>query len=165
MDKLLHLHEKILLLILRDNEGTFATEYTEHLIAGAILAELLLDGYISVEASRKQLVNVGEVKTSGDPLIDACLERMAGAKRRGALKTWISRLAGIKDLKHRVARRLCDQGILRADQRNVPNFPLIWKIFCAGCFRYALESRRWWRSLTRLNAYPLTKKTPKLALP
>ena len=117
--KPLFLYEEIMLLALRDEEGTISTGYAEYVIAGAILAELLLERRISVEDTRKQLVAVQNRKSTGDPILDECLGRIAAAKRRGSLQTWVSRLAGTKCLRHKVARRLCDRGILRADEDKV----------------------------------------------
>ena len=117
--KPLCLYEEIMLLALRDEEGTIATGYAEYVVAGAILAELLLERRISVEDTRKQLVAVQNGKPTGDPILDECLESIAGGKRRGSLRTWVSRLAGTRDLRHKVARRLCDRGILRADEDKV----------------------------------------------
>lgn len=117
--KPLFLYEEIMLLALRDEEGTIATGFPEQVVAGAILAELLLDCRISVEDTRKQLVDLQNKKQTGDPIIDECLERMAAGKRRASLQTWVSRLAGTKNLRHKVARQLCDRGILRADEDKV----------------------------------------------
>lgn len=117
--KPLFLYEEIMLLALRDEEGTTSTGYAEYVIAGAILAELLLERRISLGDTRKQLVAVQNGKSTGDPILDECLERIAAAKRRGSLQTWVSRLAGTKGLRHKVARRLCDRGILRADEDKV----------------------------------------------
>jgi len=117
--KPLFLYEEIMLLALRAEEGTIATGYSEYVVAGAILAELVLDRRISVQDTRKQLVDVQNRKPTGDPIIDECLERIAAGKRRRSLQTWVSSLAGMKNLRHRVARRLCDRGILRADEDKV----------------------------------------------
>ena len=78
----LYLYEEILLLALRDEQGTIATGFTEQVVAGAILAELLLDGRISIEDSRKQLVDLQNNNLTGDPIMDECLEKMAASKRR-----------------------------------------------------------------------------------
>ena len=118
-DKPLFLYEEIMLLALRDEKGTIATGYSEYVAAGAILAELLLGGRISVGDSRKQLVNLQNKKSTGDPIIDECLDRMVAAKRRASLQTWVSRLAGIKHLRHKIARQLCDRGILHADEDTI----------------------------------------------
>ena len=118
-DKSLFLYEEVMLLALRDKEGTIATGFAEYVVAGAILAELLLDSRISVEDSKKQLVDIQNDAPSGDPVIDECLRKIAAGKRLEGLQTWISRLAGTKNLKHKVARQLCDRGILRADEDKV----------------------------------------------
>jgi Golgi phosphoprotein 3 len=106
-------------LALRDEQGTIATGFPEQVVAGAILAELLLEGRIAVEDTRKKLVNVLDSKPTGDPIIDECLEKMSTAKRRASLQTWVSRLAGMKNLRHKAALQLCDRRILRADQDKV----------------------------------------------
>ena len=118
-DKPLFLYEEIMLLALRDEQGTIATGFPEQVLAGAILAELLLDGRISVEDTKKKLVNLVDTRPSGDPIIDECLEKMTTAKRRASLQTWVSRLAGTKNLRHKAAQRLCDRRILRADEDKV----------------------------------------------
>lgn len=115
----LFLYEEIMLLALRDETGDTVAGFVEHAVAGAVLAELLLTGRISVDETRKELVDLVSTTPLGDPIIDECLERVAVAKRRASLKTWLSRLAGTKKLKERVVRQLCDRGILRADEDRV----------------------------------------------
>ena len=117
----LFLHEEIMLLALRDEEGTIAsgTMY-QYAIGAAILAELLLNKRIAVEESRrKKLVNLISSQPLGEPLIDQCLEKISNAKRRASLQTWVLRFSGVKNLKHRVARQLCERGILRADEDKI----------------------------------------------
>jgi len=110
-EKSLFLYEEIMLLALRDEKGTIATDFPEPVVAGAILAELLLDNRITIEDTRKQLVNIINQRPVGDPVIDECIEKMATAKRRASLKAWVQKLADIKDLRHKVARQLCDRAI------------------------------------------------------
>jgi len=117
----LFLHEEIMLLALRDEEGTIAsgTMY-QYAIGAAVLAELLLNKRIAVgESRRKKLVNLISSQPIGEPLIDQCLEKICNAKRRASLQTWVSRFAGVKNLKHRVAQQLCDRGILRATEDTI----------------------------------------------
>ena len=116
----LYLHEEVMLLALRDEEGTIApgTMY-QYAIGGAILAELLLAGRISVEQSKKKLVNIATPRAFGEALIDECFERISSAKRRASLQSWVSRFAGVKNLKHRVAEQLCRRGILRVEEDKV----------------------------------------------
>lgn len=121
MQNTLFLHEEILLLALRDEEGTIAsgTMY-QYAIGAALLAELLLSKRIEVEQSgKRKLVNLISSSPLGEPLIDECLEKVGNAKRRAVLQTWVSRFASIKNLKHGVARQLCRRGILRADEDKV----------------------------------------------
>jgi len=117
----LFLHEEIMLLALRDEEGTIAsgTMYP-YAIGAAVLAELLLNERVAVEPSgKRKLVNLLSSMPLGDPLIDECLGKISRAKRRAVLQTWVSRFAGVKDLKHRVAQRLCHRGILRASEDKI----------------------------------------------
>jgi hypothetical protein len=113
------LHEEILLLALRNQAGTVITGYVEHALAGALLSELLLEGRISIGDGKKQLVEVRDTSSTGEEILDECLKMIQARSRRASLQTWVSRLAGVKELRHKVARRLCKQGILRADTDKV----------------------------------------------
>ncbi len=119
----LNFYEEIMLLALRDEEGTVAADDTAfaYTLGGSLLAELLLMGRISVDEAKKKkkLVNLDSSTPTGDPLLDECLEKLRNAKRRGSLNTWVSRFAGIKKLKHRAAQQLCRRGILRLDEGKV----------------------------------------------
>jgi len=117
--KPLFLYEEIMLLALDNEKGTVATSYLEYAVAGAVLAELLLDSRIAVDDTRKRLVDLHYTRQTGDPVIDECMEIMKASKKRASLQTWVSRLAGITMLRHKAARQLCDWGILRADEDKV----------------------------------------------
>ena len=117
--KALYLYEEVLLLALKNEQGTLAAGFVEQVVAGAVLAELLLENRITVEATKKQWVSVVNVSPTGDPIIDECLQKMAESPRRVALKSWIGRVAEIKRLRHRVAEQLCQRGILRADRKTI----------------------------------------------
>ena len=71
----LPLHEEVLLLAMRDEEGSIA--------AGTLY-----------------------------------LDKIAAAKPK-PLDHWVGRFANIKNLKHRVAARLCDRGILREEEGKI----------------------------------------------
>lgn len=112
----LGIYEEILLLALRDEEGTIAPGTQYHFaLGGAVLAELLLLRRITVEEGRRKLVSVADTQATGDPLLDDTLERITHAKRRAAMRTWVSRIANRKGLRHRIAEVLCRRGILRND--------------------------------------------------
>jgi Golgi phosphoprotein 3 len=117
--KNLFLYEEILLLALREKQGTLLTSYAQYAIAGAVLAELLLERRISLEDSRKRLVRVENAAPLGDPVIDVCLGKIAKAKRGASLPTWVSRLTGIGGLTQKAAKQLCERGILRADKEKI----------------------------------------------
>ncbi len=117
----LTLAEELMLLALKDDKGTVApgTMYP-FAIGGAVISELLLADRIVVDDSKKRgLVDVVSDAPLGDEFLDECLARIRQAKRRGSLSTWVSRLANLKQLKHRVARSLCRKGILREDEDKV----------------------------------------------
>jgi hypothetical protein len=120
-DTHLHLHEEILLLALRDREGTVVgSVFYQHAIAGAVLAELLLNGRLGVEEDRKKkFIRLLDATPVGEPVIDECLEKVRLARKRAQATTWVSRFSGVRNLKHRVARRLCERGILRSGEDKV----------------------------------------------
>ena len=116
-----YLHEEIMLLALRDREGTVAsgTNYS-YAIGGAVLAELLMCNRAVVDREKKKkFLRLIDSTPFGDPVIDECLQKLVTAKKRAQLQTWVSRFAGVKKLKHRVAAQLCRRGILRADEGKV----------------------------------------------
>jgi len=116
----LHLHEEIMLLAFKDEQGTVASNnwYT-HAVGGALLAELLMAGRIEVDDDKKKLVNVVSTKPVGEPILDEALQRIATANRRASAQNWVSRLANMKQLKHRIAAGLCKRGILREDEDRI----------------------------------------------
>ncbi len=116
----LYLHEEIMLLALRDEEGTveFGSMYG-YALGGAILAELLLAGRISVDEGKRKLVNLVSDEPIGEPIIDEFLQRIARAKRRAVLQNWVNSFTSLKNLHHRIAHGLCERGILRADEDKI----------------------------------------------
>ena len=117
----LYLHEEVMLLALRDREGTVAsgTNYS-YAIGGAALAELLLrDRAVVDQEKKKKFLRLVDSTPFGEPVLDECVQKLASAKKRAQLQTWVSRFASIKKLKDRVAGQLCRRGILRADENKV----------------------------------------------
>ena len=118
-DQLL-LHEEVLLLALKDEAGTVAFESMhEYAMAGAMLAELLLRHRIRLGGRKGKIVELVNSGSLGDPVIDECLQKIRDAKRRARLETWVQRFAGVRNLTQRVAERLCDRGILRANEKTI----------------------------------------------
>ena len=116
----LYLHEEVLLLALKDREGTIAmgTSY-EYAIGAALLTEMLFSGRIRVDKSKKKLVEVVDETRLGHVLLDQAFKQIKSAKRKTALSEWVQKFVMIRELKHRIARDLCRRKILRADEDKV----------------------------------------------
>lgn len=117
--KHLLLHQEIMLLSLRDQEGTFQNNMYLYAVAGAIVTELILQHRISVGKSKSQLVEVLNNKSAGDDLLDEILEKIESSKKPKGLTDWISSLVLMPKLKHRVAAQLCEKKVLRNEQETV----------------------------------------------
>jgi Golgi phosphoprotein 3 len=117
----LYLHEEIMLLVLRDREGTVVSGTMYNFaIGGAVLAELLMEKRIDIEViKKKRYARLLSPAPLGDPFIDECLAKIAGAKRRAQLQTWVTKFAQTRNLKHRVAGELAKRWILRIDEDKV----------------------------------------------
>lgn len=109
---MLHTYQEITLLALKDEKGTVSIQNFSQVLAGAILAELILKNRISVSEDKKRMIDLVDSTETGDPLLDECIAKIAAAKRRARIQTWIGRFAAIKHLHHRAAQSLCDLGIL-----------------------------------------------------
>ena len=115
----LHLYEQILLLALRNEQGTVSGHFPEYAIAGSILAELELLGRIGRMQDHPTEVGILDPSPFEDPVIDECLGVMAASKRRLPLDQWVAKLSSVHRLRHKAAQRLCDRGILKADERKI----------------------------------------------
>lgn len=117
----LHLYEEVLLLALRNDKGTVAASVMyQHALGGAILAELIFDGHVRIATEgRSSYAEVIRSARVGDPLLAECLNRIATAKRRAKLETWIERFGNTSGLRHRVAGQLVDKGVLREDEKRM----------------------------------------------
>jgi hypothetical protein len=112
------LHHELLLLALHDRKGTHAFGQMLGLgLGGAIFTELLLTERVRVARDarkpKRELVEVVDASATHDPAMDAALDKLSSAKRRASPSTTVSRIGGIKDLRHLIARDLCAMGILR----------------------------------------------------
>jgi golgi phosphoprotein 3 len=116
----LKLHEELLLLALRECEGTTMGDAWPTAIGAALLAELVAAGRVALRPDGKKLfVDPADPRPLGEPLLDECLAKVIAATRRAQAAAWISRFSGVKHLKARIAQGLCRQGVLRADERTI----------------------------------------------
>jgi len=117
----LHLHEELLLLALRDEEGTLhSSTHYPFALGGALLAELLLGRRVEVEESKRRAwVRLRDASPLGESLLDECLAKVRDAKRPLVVRTWVSKFANLDRLRHRVAEGLCRRRILRAEEGKI----------------------------------------------
>lgn len=117
----LHLYEEILLLALRDKEGSlhFGIHY-QFALAGALVAELLLTHKITIETDRRRkFVVLVDGSPTGDEVLDACLDKLNASKRRQQVQNWVRRFSAIPRLKHRAASSLVKKHILKLEEDHV----------------------------------------------
>jgi len=115
----LHLYEELLLLALRDDKGTIPSgAWHKQAIAGAVLAELLLEKRLGLSANGK-IVKPLSSEPLGDGLIDECLRQTAQRDRERSLEHWLNKFANAPDLLARAAAALCDKGILSAEKTRL----------------------------------------------
>lgn len=117
----LHLYEEILLLALKDEEGTVASGVMlAPALGGAILAELLIAGRVEAKGDKRPKIRVVSKSPLGDPILDDALEAVRARKDKPLdAATWVGRFGALKDLKHRAARQLVRRKILRADEDTI----------------------------------------------
>lgn len=118
----LYLHEEILLLALKDKKGTISSSASmyQYIVGGAILAELMFQGRIKIdESTKRKLVDIVNVRLTGDSVLDECLKKVSEGRRRASVQTWVTRFAGMRHLKQRVAAQLCKKNILKEDEDKI----------------------------------------------
>ncbi len=117
----LYLHEQVLLLALRDTDGTIAPQAGQypHALGGAILAELILHGNLLVSEDEAQVVSVSDPASTGEPILDEALERVKACEKPRSTADWVEDFTHIDNLKHKVARELCERGILEDSLEKV----------------------------------------------
>ena len=117
----LFLYEEVLLLILKDKEGTvdWKAGYFRSVLAGAMIAELLLLGKIEIDDTPKQLVKVIDTTPTDEALLDEALVEINSAKKEQSVQHWVNRFTGFREHLQRIARGLCSKGILKETEEKV----------------------------------------------
>lgn len=117
----LTLHEQILLLVLTDRTGSLLDDtHFRFALAGAILSELLLNGYIELDRGESgRLVTVTRRRRTGDPVLDDALRAILSANRRTDVSRWIDRFVAHDELHLRVARQLCRKEVVQEHEGRV----------------------------------------------
>lgn len=116
----LRLYEEMLLLALDDDKGTPLGGMLQLEMGGAILAELVLIGAISIDDDKHKRVHrvVGQ-KRLVDPILREALDKVKESKKPKKAGEWVTKFSRIKDLKNRAARQLVKKGVLKESQDKV----------------------------------------------
>ena len=116
----LGLHEELLLLALQDEKGTVEREgsYYQYALAGALLVELQSSGCLSISDDKDAWVDLVQFRSLADDVLIDTLSKISDSKRRRLLD-WAERLSSDKDLRHPVAQRLCEIGVLENRRERV----------------------------------------------
>lgn len=118
--KPLPLYEEILLLALDDDKGTTPMEgMFQKAMGGAILAELVLEGAITIDKDKKNKVHPVNGARVTDPILAECLELITEKEKPKKAQEWVMKFAGLKKLKERAARQLVDKGVLYEEEGTV----------------------------------------------
>ncbi|MBT8299728.1 MAG: GPP34 family phosphoprotein [Maribacter sp.] len=115
----LNLVDKLLLLALDDEKGTFVSEpfALTYGLAGAILLELSLKECIKI-VDKKVIVN--NFKRIDDPLLDSCLELLINSKKERSLKFWVQKFGNKeRSIKKEILDKLILKGILAKREQKI----------------------------------------------
>jgi hypothetical protein len=119
MTKQLPLHQEVLLLALSDDKGTFNSGMYLYAVAGAMVSELMLLERIVCNDDKQQTVAVIDDSPTDHVELNELLELIDQAPRNQGLQHWVSAAAGFDGLNHRVAKSLCQEGILKPGERKI----------------------------------------------
>ena len=119
MPQTLLLQQEVLLLALRDKEGTFSSSMYLYAVAGAMVSELMLQGRIICSEDDKKTVTVVDASHTGNDVLDELLDQMESNDKPKGLRDWVFAASKIKQLNHRIAESLCELGVLKQDERKI----------------------------------------------
>ncbi|WP_165924701.1 GPP34 family phosphoprotein [Lysobacter sp. N42] len=115
----LKLHEKLVLLALHGAKGRLQVGFLQYGIAASMLAELLLEQQIELTEGKKNIVVLKEGATADEPLLREVIEKLRASKKNRKLKHWVTKLAAMKGLNHRVAESLAEKHIVEKEIHKV----------------------------------------------
>ncbi len=125
--KTLAINELIMLLALDDEGGQVSwrvSPYLDYALAGGMLAELAMRGYI--EITQDGDLELRQVPpTTGSKLLDDVLHVFRRSNHPHTVPGWVAAVSAIEDLDHRQMEELADKGIL---ERREGRFLLIFPV-------------------------------------
>ncbi len=113
INKELNLVDKLILLAIDDQKGTFVSNSMVfgYCVAGAALFELSLREKIKIEDKTVQLLSRTHMR---DEVLDFCLNMISGSKKERTLKHWIEKIGWKEsELRKKVLAKLISFGILK----------------------------------------------------
>jgi hypothetical protein len=114
---MLKLYEELFLLSINDAKGELvgaSSSYLPYGLAGAILAELALQGKVQLADNRLAVL---DAHPTGDELLDDALAAIAASDKPRKLTHWINVASGNK-LQKRVVQRLVAQNAIRVEKKR-----------------------------------------------
>jgi hypothetical protein len=122
---MLTLYEELFLLAFHEDKGKLIPATTENLpvgLAGAILAELALNGRLQVEENHR--LDLRDASPTEDEILDAALEKIQSSERPRKVTYWVNQLnEKPKKLFEQIEERLEAKGILARDESNLISMP------------------------------------------
>ncbi len=118
MNDALHLYEELLLLALHDKTGTVSSGYIQHALAGAVLAEMLLDESIGVEGLTRT-VHLKSETPPDDPMLQRAWRVIERADKSLELQACLTEVSNAGDLMYVAVRQLCQRGIVASEEETV----------------------------------------------
>lgn len=113
------LHQEVLLLALRDDEGTFQGNMPTLAVVGAMISELAMMGRIRIGSDKRRLVSVVNARSTDDAILDELLAKIVASSKQRAMVEWVGVGATLKNLTQRVAKQLCQLKILRNEEQKL----------------------------------------------
>ncbi len=108
----LNLVDKLILLALDDDKGTFAAQpmALTYGLAGAVILELFLQERIKIVDKKVVIKNRTRI---GDDLLDGFVKTIANSKRERTLMHWVQTFGNkVRDIKKQTLNKLITKGIL-----------------------------------------------------
>ena len=111
--------ESVLLLALNDETGECKGAYIDYGLAGAALAELVLQGRLAEIGDPPRKLAVVDTKPVGDGYIDACLKVVSACSAERNAREYVNALAGNSELTHPLYDRLAERGIVSETKSKI----------------------------------------------
>lgn len=115
----LTLPQALVLLALRDEDGTFMGSWQKLVFAGAILSELYLRGILGSTGRKGKLVKVLTTRPTGSAALDDAVNLIACANKPKSLKRWVERLGNRSQSQRLLLEELIAMGALTSEQKKI----------------------------------------------